>query len=295
MPSTSKTSKSSTLFHSVCSEITEELQSLSTDDGKPQRKLSGTNKAKLLKSVEKLVRDSVSVQFKSPPGYASIHLNANDYSEGKLGKHLSYRITVGRAFTGMQKLGYLVITKHGVSDGTHGRYLTRYEATSKLMEKFRDVDPVTLPVIIPADPDEHPVRIRQPYYEVVDGKRLRKTRLLPTPENSAVADMVENLKVVNNSLLKNWIDLEISDEEFGAMQSEMLKDESKGADAAISLSKRTLYRVFNDTCLFNQHTLFSPLAVTSEITTLVKNPTGKQNHGNPSTDRCPYGTVRRLF
>ena len=60
--------------------------------------------------------------------------------------------------------------------------------------------------------------------------------------------MVENLRLLNASLLKNWVDLEITDEEFGAMQSELLKDESKGADAtSISLSKRTLYRVFNDT------------------------------------------------
>jgi hypothetical protein len=244
---TTKTIKPSTLFEAVCSKITEELQSLPTEDDTPQRKLSGDNKTKLIKSVKKLVRESVSGQFKSPPGYASIHLNANDYSKGMLGKHLSYRITVDRAFNGMQKLGYLVITKQGVSDGINGHYLTRYKATLKLMEEFKDVDRLTLPVVIPPDPDEHPVRIRETYYEIVDGKRRKRKRLLPTPNNTAVDKMTENLRLLNASLLKNWVDLEIIDEEFGAMQSEMLKDERKGVDATVSLSRRTLYRICNDT------------------------------------------------
>ena len=78
MNTTTKTIKLPTLFEAVCSKITEELQSLPTENDTPQRKLSGGNKTKLIKSVEKLVRESVSGQFKSPPGYASIHLNAND-------------------------------------------------------------------------------------------------------------------------------------------------------------------------------------------------------------------------
>ncbi|WP_281993535.1 hypothetical protein [Sulfitobacter geojensis] len=238
--------RSSNLFQSVCDQIVEELQALPKPDGTSQRRVKGDAAVKLKKSVEKFVRDSVSVQFKNPPGYASVHKNANDYSKGALGKYFSHRITVKRAFEGMEFLGYLKTTKAGVSVGAAGRYLTRYEATPKLMGLLRAVDVKILPVLIPPDPDEHPIRVRQNIWVQENGKRIKKVMRLPTPDTPNVEQMTKRLKIINGTLVKNWVDLEISDEEFGEMQAKMLTNKSKGVDAAVSLSKRTLYRVFND-------------------------------------------------
>ena len=236
----------SNLFASVCEKIVEEIQVMPREDGSFRRRVFGKEKTRLRKSVEKFVRDSVSIRFKTSTGYASVHKNANDYSNGRMGKQLSYKITVVRAFEGMVGLGYLRVTQQGASNGTHGRYLTRYEATLKLMAEFASVDAEILPVLIPPDLDEHPVRIRLSSWKVEGGKRFKEVKKLPTPDTYQVTTMVDNLRVINEALVKNWPDLDITDEDLAEMQDKMKKSRGSQTDKTINLSKRILYRVFND-------------------------------------------------
>lgn len=234
------------VFDEACERIVDEIQAMPLSDNQQVRKLGGIHAIKLRKSVEKFVRDSVPLRFKKPAGYASVRRNSNSYSKGALGPHFTYRITVKRAFDGMVKLGYLRVTKAGVSDGPIGRYLTRYEATEKLMAFFEAFDAKVLPALVTPDPNEHPIRVRQTTWETINGQRKKLSKTLPTPDTKEVEAMKARLCIINSVLLKNWFDLEISDEEFGKMQSQMLADESKGVDVAINMANRGLYRVFND-------------------------------------------------
>ncbi|UWQ82413.1 hypothetical protein [Leisingera caerulea] len=242
-------SRPSQIFDRVCRKIVEELQNLPAANDRANRRVRGNDLVKLSKSVEKLVRESVPLKFKSPPAFASLHKGSTAYSKGKLGPYFSYRITVKRAYEGMCSLGYLEQVKSGVSDGVFGRYLTRYQATQKLMAEFESIPHQALPVAIPPATEDHPIRVRFSSWQVVNGKRVKKLEPQPTPETEEVTRMRENLAVINRALSANWVDLELPDDDLSKIQSEMLEDIELGADPAFNLSKRTLYRVFNDTAL----------------------------------------------
>lgn len=241
------------IFDRVCLCLTDEVQDYwsNAPDAVSKRNLRGEKLVSLNRSVCKLVRDSVAVSIgRARKGYASIRLNANAYTESRYQKGLSYRIHVERAYRGLQALGYLRETKKGVSDGVYGRYLTRYEATNKLIDLFGKDSLNTLVVLLPAPEPIETIVVQ--VIETVERKEkqpLRVTTKLDYEDSDATHAMRRNVERINRLLLEHWFDLELTIAEFAELCSEMRsagESEDAGQDANLDLSKRCLHRVFND-------------------------------------------------
>lgn len=231
----------------IAKDIAQELLSMENR----QRKLKGDRFNALVASVETLIKDSVSIRFlRSRYNWASISKRPGNYSGRLYNKTMSYRVHVKLAYEGMRALGYLAEEKRGVSDGPIGRYRTKYSATPKLLRKFDALDRAMLPVVCGVAQVGELIRVQ--VSETVGTKdgsipqiRKKVIKYKNTPE---VDVMRSNLERINRAIASRWIDLELSDDGFVAMQAQMRsrKDRNSEDDRQLNLTKTQLYRVFND-------------------------------------------------
>lgn len=235
-------------FYRVVDQIVNELQEMVWSDGKRKKRLKGDKLDSLHHSVEKLVSDTVSLVYsKKRRSNASIHKALGHYKHSRYNQNLSYRIHIHRAYDGMCDLGYLNLVLKGASDGAHGKYLTRYEATPKLLSLFSAEEQELCPVIIPHLPQDETIRVQVNEIIEEEGKRpWKRTKTLDYEETPEVVTMRSNLKVINDSLLRNWYDLELSDDAFLEMEQLLLNKDQTDISRQLNLSRRTLHRVFND-------------------------------------------------
>ena len=238
-------------FHKVVDLITDELQEMVwLGKAKPRRRLKDKHLEKLKYSVEKLVRDSVAIRhIPKRKTLASVHLGRDRYKASIYNKMLTYRIHVERCFDGMIELGYLRLEKKGANGSAGNRFLTRYSATDKLLNKFPASLDKALPVIIPQDRDSNTIRVKKKFTTIVKGKEVVVKRLVDYQETPEIKLMRDNLIQINAALRRYWYDLRLDDEDFAKMQLRMLskKQQKAGVDRQLNLSKRNMYRVFNDT------------------------------------------------
>lgn len=216
-----------------------------------QRKLQGNRLDNLIMSVEKLIKDSVSIRFsRSRMNLASIRKRPAAYTKSRYNNRLSYRIHVQLAYEGMCRLGYLEEVKAGVSHGAIGLYLTRYKATTKLIRCFKEVELATLPVIAGAGSIDETIRvqIKEPEWNVKLSRMDTRKRLVEYTDTDETQVMRNNLSRINQAISSRWIDLELSDEGFLGLQSRMrARDYSFDEnDKQLDLTRTQLYRVFND-------------------------------------------------
>ena len=239
-------------FNTAIDRLVGEILDVSNPDGSKSRKVKGPRLLSLRTSVEKLVRDSVAIQFNSARrNYASIRKGKDAYTKNRYSIGLSYRIHVKRAYEGMIALGYLREVKKGVSLGAHGLFLTRYIATDKLLGLLSGPDSIILPVLIPPVKDNELIRVQQTIqHPSRDGRRPMATKeLIDYEDTPTTIAMRERLESINKVLLQNWYDLELTDPEVDTMQAELKSKEERerGTDPHVNLANRTLYRVFTDT------------------------------------------------
>jgi hypothetical protein len=240
------------LFDTACDDLVEVINRHQKDIGK-----RGMNKkdAHLIRvSVRKLVRDTLGVCFGCKrAGNASIHLNKNDYSNGKLGDILTYRYHVERAYSSLLNLGYLAQVKKGVSNGLVGKYLTRYRATPKLLAMFSTINSIELPAILPADETEPLIRAQKKKLLGIDPRGMKITRNIPVPVIFKTEDrqIPANVMLINKALQLNWIDLELDDSEFDILQERMKGKDDGGGDKFdyLNLANKSLVRIFNSSDL----------------------------------------------
>ena len=219
-------------------------------ENKPRRRLNGEKLEKLEYSVEKLIRDSVGIRHSSKrKAWASVHLGRDRYKASTYNPMLTFRIHVERCFTGMIELGYLQVEKRGYFDPTGNKFLTRYSATNKLIERFPTEVQKVLPVYIPQAQDSNPIRVQKNFKTIVDGKIVKQKKSLEYEETDDVLRMRSNLNQINNMFSRFWFDIRLEDEDFAKMQDRMLskKQREAGVDRQLNLSKRRMHRVFNDT------------------------------------------------
>lgn len=233
-------------FYEVVDHIVPEILALQEDDGRVKRRLAGKQLNQLRYSVETIVRDCVAViHQRRRKSDAAIHLGQYAYGSGRDDLRLTYSIHVERAYRGMLKLGYIEQTRDGYhdrqgrKDGSSTSRLTRYCANDKLVDLFTAEEQAVLPVIVPPK-DVTLLRISQK--EDDDGVTRRVS--YPVLETAETQLMRSNLQTINRVLQRNWYDLEIDDDELERLQvrlSEDLEDPRQ-----IDMSRRSLYRVFND-------------------------------------------------
>lgn len=204
------------------------------------RKMASQGFTKLELSVRKLVMDSVSIsKGQKKQKWASIHLNKNHYVLSRYqNEHITYRIHVERAYHGMIALGYLREVKSGVNTPTV-KYLTRYEATDKLVSIFKTDDLSSLAVTKPVIENPELIRVRLN----IDGER----HLVDYDESPRTRKMRENVAFINSVIARQWYDLELTDAEFLELEDRMHQRslERNEGDGRLRLQDRHLYRVFN--------------------------------------------------
>ena len=253
------------ILETVVEKLTTELNNHCTEYGFKKRVKSKLPNLKL--SVKTLIGNVLVAESKhSGKGYASIHLNKNWYGDSTRykTKH-SYRIFVERAYRGLIHLGYLSQVKAGVSHGSRGLYLTRYRATSKLLNLFDPKSLIELPVLFAGQLEvSETIRVQHTHEEQVPLKEVDKygqpkTRtvkyreLVEYEDTDQTNQMRHNLQLINDRIATKWIDLELSREEHTDLITQMAKkdkehlEESPDDYRPLMLSKRSLYRVFNDT------------------------------------------------
>ena len=253
------------ILGTVVEQLTTELNNRFTEYGFKKRVKSKFPNLKL--SVKTLIGNVLVAESKhSGKGYASIHLDKNWYSDSTRykTKH-SYRIFVERAYRGLIHLGYLSRAKAGVSHGSRGLYLTRYRATPKLLRLFDSKSLIELPVLFAGQLEMgETIRVQHTFTEQVPLKEVDKygqpkTRtvkyreLVEYDDTQQTNQMRQNLQFINDRIATKWIDLELSKEEHTDLVTQMAKKDKEHLEDSpddyrpLMLSKRSLYRVFNDT------------------------------------------------
>ena len=252
------------ILETVVDRLVTELNTYFTQVGKKQVKSKLPN---LKLSVKTLIGNVLISENKvSGQGYASIHLSSNWYRDSTRYKtQHSYRIFVERAYRGLLHLGYLAKAKAGVSQGSRGLYLTRYRATAKLLNLFDSQSLIELPVIFAGQLEiGETVRVQHTHEEQVPLKetdkhgqpktRTVKYRELVEYEDIELTNQIRhNLQLINDRIAIKWIDLELSKEEHTDLVAQMAKKDKEDLEGSpddyrpLMLSKRNLYRVFNDT------------------------------------------------
>ena len=237
-------------FYQIVDGIVDELQDMVwPGETTPRRRLKNEQLEKLKYSVEKLIRDSVSIRHSTHrKALASIHLGKDHYKASIYNEMLTYRIHVERCFNGMIELGYLKKEKRGVYYPKGKRYLTRYSATKKLLDRFPKSLGTAMPAFVPQAQNINLIRIQQNFKTEVNGVRVERKKLLEYEETSHTKLMRANLQKINDTINQFWFDLRLDDGDFTAMQVQMLskKQRKQGVDRQLNLSKRNLHRVFND-------------------------------------------------
>ena len=237
-------------FYKIVDGIVDELQDMVwPGETSPRRKLKNEQLEKLKYSVEKLIRDSVSIRHSTnQKALASIHLGKDQYKASTYNEMLTYRIHVERCFNGMIELGYLKIEKKGVNTSDGKRYLTRYSATQKMVNLFPNSLGKALPVLIPQAQNINTIRVQQNFKTEVNGKQVERKKLLEYEETSKTKLMKSNLQKINDTINKFWFDLRLDDDDFTAMQVQMLSkpQREQDVDRQLNLARRNLHRVFND-------------------------------------------------
>ena len=155
----------------------------------------------------------------------------------------SYRSVKG-AYDFLKDEGYIFETKKGFYDRETGAgETTRSEATFKLCALLDDVT-VSEELFIPAlDSGQLILRGTKLKEHTTEGKkRVRPAGKISYSQSPEVEKMTENLRVINNCLLRHWADLEIPDIWY---KKSDVKSENEWVES-IDFSKRTITRIFNN-------------------------------------------------
>ena len=153
-----------TKFEQIVDHIVEEVQADSS------RKLV-EDLPKLTASVTKLIRDTVGLRLgRSRRQWASIHKGKTHYTKSRYISKITYNIHIGRAYDGMISLGYLNLVKAGASSGIVGHYLTRYEATDKLVNLLGIQNHTVLSSLLPTQDIEELIQVQEKRVVVVKAK-----------------------------------------------------------------------------------------------------------------------------
>ena len=233
-------------FEQIVDHIVEEIQAL------PDRRRLGKDLPKLTASVTKLIRDSAGLHLtRARHQEASIHKGAGYYSSNRYNKTHTYRIHINRAFEGMIELGYLFVTKKGASDGSAGKFLTRYVATSKLTELFAGVKPEIISALLPPlDPNAETIICQEKNYTGLfnkQGREITHKVLLDYKDSTESERMRQNLAQINKVLAKSWFDLDVTPAELEAVEEEIRKKAKENDyNLHINLANRSLHRTFNN-------------------------------------------------
>jgi len=137
----------------------------------------------------------------------------------------------------LTSLGYIESIK-GYNDksGNNGR-ISRMIATDKLIKLFKKLKITTTD--FKSDLNRESIILKTPKGSKAKTKKINYT---DTPEASL---MRNNLKQINENIGKHWIDLRITDTQFGEIQAKLIKDNDKYKHP-VDFTRTNMFRIFNN-------------------------------------------------
>jgi hypothetical protein len=203
-----------------------------TDSTRKARKRSARDAEKFQACISTLAANLLAAWRVSPELQVGFPKSAGHYTSSRYtNPELSYRF-MKQAFDGLQQLSYLQLDLKGFYDKEKGTgKVTKVRGTKKLVSLLEQDGPVR-PWEISERPDAEGLRLRDEYKNPIDFDETDTTR-----------QMRNNLRIINRALLRNWVDLDLPDDEFEGLGWLMVADDDR---LPLDLSRRTLYRVFNN-------------------------------------------------
>ena len=148
--------------------------------------------------------------------------------------NLTYRPTMA-AFKGLQLLNLIRVTRKGYLDReTLESSLTRYRPTPKLASMLESLKGHPAICLLP-DLNAETIILRNR----VEGRKLQ----IAYDETTETTQLRNDLKKINLILATHWADLELSGEQFKALQIRLMLD---GERQPIDFSRRTIVRIFSN-------------------------------------------------
>ncbi|WP_193366914.1 hypothetical protein [Pelagibius marinus] len=222
--------------------LVSKIEVLESKDGSRANKRGKRKRADLCNLVQSLLIDLYVARLTSTRLCLGVNLNANWYTTNRewLPRTLTYNAFVtALKYLGGSHLGYLIEVAPGYYSQAKGSgENTKIRGTPKLAQSLEQDAGLRLCFIATAG-EHNVVRLRdkdkqpKPFKETVQTKRFKS-----------------NLAKINRTLIRHWVDLDLTESQFRNLQARLIRGRrGKGwhddADLPMDLSRRTLYRVFN--------------------------------------------------
>lgn len=215
--------------------VEETVKRIETTEGRT-RSRAAAQQASFEHAVRLFILDLWKSVHTIPIRECSVAKRSGHYSEHPRYRDtlLTYKQTMA-AFEGLQRLGFVEVTKVGHFDReTSTGEVTRFVARDELLERLLALDGHPAISVPPLDNAETIILRNR-----IDGKRvLQDYNDTPTTEKYRA-----NLAQINACLTRHWADLEIRDAEIQALSDRIASHSSK---EPIDFSERTLVRIFSN-------------------------------------------------
>ena len=201
-----------------------------------KRKRDAATQLRFEHSVRTILIDLWKAIHSIPPKECLINKRSGYYSENPRYRDpiLTYTQTIA-AFDGLNMLGLIEVTKEGYYDReTLQGSLTKFVARDELLERLREIE-VHPALSIQPDMNIESILLRN----VID-EHSQYVDYNDTPKTD---EYRQNLKRINQCLLRHWADIGIKDTEFDALEARIGADDEK---LPIDFTARTLVRIFSN-------------------------------------------------
>jgi len=220
------------MFNELINKITVDIK---TKEGRSRSMPTNENIA-FKHAVTHLLKDLWKAFKSIPVRECLINCKSGYYSENSRYRdpNLNYQ-QMEAAFNGLIKLGLIEITKSGSLGQKEVKGdVTRFIATDELIDRFKSLRGHPAIILTP-DLSKETIILGNTingHKEAIDYKDTPKTE-----------DYRDNLRMINQRLIRHWADLKIKDSEIPILENRISNHKTK---ESLDLSERTLVRIFSN-------------------------------------------------
>ena len=212
-----------------------------------QRRRSAGEKKHFREAIRCLVLDLYVAWKTDPELLVAVPLGNRSYTTKSRYRALFLHwSSFNSAYDALVQAGYIAIVLKGYKDRETGiGRITRIRGTEKLIHLLTQRAALTIPHIA-RRLSEHEVIILRG--QKPTGSKGRAAPLVEYDDTEETNAMRANVHRINDHLQRQWIDLRITDEDFGSLQRRMQADydASERERPTIDLTQRGLVRIFNN-------------------------------------------------
>ena len=217
-------------------ELVNEVISLIESRESRERSRTEKEQSSFQYSVEYILKDLWLASKSVPVRETIMHKRSGHYSDNPRYRDpkLTYRPTMA-AFEGLLNLNFIEITHEPEFNlQTKRGTATRFIARDELLDRFSQLDGHPAISLTP-DFDSETIILRNS----IDGRK----ELIDYEDTASTEKWRENLRIINKTFSKHWVDLYVKDTEYSGIADRINSSNEKDP---IDLSKRFLVRIFTN-------------------------------------------------